>query len=116
MNRLLAPPLSKYPTDIRKSNEGEYKREPLKEVIQGDRQRTKTLILARHGMLECGANFKGTMLEKCRECNVTDNEYHRLNECTKWKDLNQADSPEKFVFENIYSNDADILKLIIGAI
>ena len=98
------------------NNEGEYKREPLKEVIQGDRQRSKTLILARHGMLECGANFKGTMLEKCRECNVTDNEYHRLNECTKWKDLNQADSPEKFVFENIYSNDADILKLIIGAI
>ena len=47
---------------------------------------------------------------------MTDNEYHRLNECTKWKDLNQADSPEKFVFENIYSNDADILKLIIGAI
>ena len=52
----------------------EYKRLPLKEMTQGTRQRTKTLILARHGMLECGANLKGTMSEKCQKCNVINNE------------------------------------------
>ena len=35
-----------------------YTRQPLKEITNGNKQRTKTLILARHGMLECGRNYK----------------------------------------------------------
>ena len=93
-----------------------YRREPLKEIIQGNRQRTKTLILARHGMLECGTNFKGTLVEICQDCNVTDNEYHRLNECTKWEHLNQVNNPEKIVFANIYSDNTEILNSIIEGI
>ena len=62
----------------------DYKRQPLKELIQGTRQRTKTLILARHGMLECGTNRKGTIPEKCRNCDVVDDESHRLNDCKSY--------------------------------
>ena len=93
-----------------------YKREPLKEIIEGDRQWTKTLILTRHGMLECGANYKGTMQEKCNECNVVDNEHHRLNDCTKFAESNRANMQEKHDFRDVYSTDANTLKRIVGEI
>ena len=67
-------------------------------------------------MLECGTNFKGTMVDKCRDCNVTDNEYHRLNECTKWVHLNRANNPVKVVFDNIYSSNDDVLNVNIDEI
>ena len=38
-----------------------YKREPSKETTNREKQRTKTIIMARSGMLECGKNYKGTM-------------------------------------------------------
>ena len=53
-------------------------------------------------MLECGANFKGTMSETCRHCDAKD---HRLNECKNWEHLNQANYDEKYDFSDIYSED-----------
>ena len=53
-----------------------------KEVISGSKQRAKTIILSRYGMLECGTNFKGTMSQTCHTYKNTDNEHHRLNECS----------------------------------
>ena len=91
----------------------EYKRQPLKEIIHGTKQRTKTLLLARHGMLECGANLKGTIPEMCRKCNVVDNEYHRINECRNYTQTNLADSLEKCKFSEVYSEDESILDKVI---
>ena len=94
-----------------------YKRCPPKEVIHGTKQRTKTIILARHGMLECGSNFKETMPQMCKSCNVIDNENHRLNECSVFENVNYANNPLKSNFENILSdNNNDDLDLIIADI
>ena len=90
-----------------------YERVPQKEVIQGTKQRTKTIILARHGMLECGSNFKGTMSQMCRTCNTLDKESHRLNECSIFDNINFAKHALKKNFDNVHSDDNDVLDSII---
>ena len=90
-----------------------YEREPQKEVIQGTKQRAKTIILARHGMLECGSNFKGTMSQTCRRCKIPDDENHRLNECSIYDNINLAKHTLKKNFENVHSDDNDVLDSII---
>ena len=94
----------------------DYRRLPINQIVNGDKQKTKTLILARHGMLECGTNFKGTMSEMCKHCNVKDNENHRLNECIKLSQNNWANSSEKIDFSTIHSNDKDTVTRIIKRI
>ena len=88
-------------------------RHPVNEIIKGNKQRAKTIILARHGMLECGNNYKGTMSQICPSCRVTDDEDHRLNECVLFKDTNRVNKPLKSCFEHIYSNDDDTLNTLI---
>ena len=90
-----------------------YERTPQHEILQCTKQETKTLIIARFGMLECGANFKGTLREFCDTCKQTDDESHRLNYCPKFKELNRYDSTDKVDFANIFSNDINTLKQII---
>ena len=68
------------------TNSSIYDRKPVNIVINGNKERAKTLILARHGMLECGVNFKGTMAQKCHPCGTDDDENHRLNTCVKYND------------------------------
>ena len=89
------------------------KSKTVKELIQGTRQRTKTLILARHGMLECGTNRKGTIPEKCRNCDVVDDESHRMNVCKTFSHINLTNSLEKCTFSNVYSEDESTLDGII---
>ena len=59
-------------------------------------------------MLECGTNFKGTHSTTCTNCNTTDNEHHRMNECPKWQNLS-ADN-EMIDFNLIYSNSIDSIR------
>ena len=92
---------------------GTYERRPPKEIISGTKQKTKTIILSRYGMLECGSNFKGTMSQICRSCGTTDNETHRLNECSIYRDTNRVNHHIKSNFEHIYSDDNDTLDSII---
>ena len=47
-----------------------YQRKPLNEIVQLTKQETKTLIISRFRMLECGKSFKGTMKEICDTCAV----------------------------------------------
>ena len=82
-----------------------YKRQPNHVIANGNRQKAKTLILARHGMLECGANFKGTIPEICRQCSRRDDENHRLNDCSILYETNWAKSDQKIDFNDIHSND-----------
>ena len=82
----------------------DYERKPLRELLMRNKQEVSTIILARSGMLERGANFKGVMNEKCRECDVTDNEDHRMNSCIRWRDVNRYGENEKVNFEDIYDN------------
>ena len=63
----------------------DYKRQPPNAILQGSKLKARTIIFSRHGMLECGNNFKGTMSEICHKCNALDYEDHRLNECRVFK-------------------------------
>ena len=91
----------------------EYRRKPASEIVSGGRQRAKTIILARYNMLECGANFKGTIPEICRHCNVIDDEMHRLNVCTVW---NQNNNGVICNFENVFSTDGLILDDLLNQV
>ena len=90
-----------------------YERKPLCEIMLCSKQETKAIVTARYGMLECGKNFKGTQTERCQECNVLDDENHRLNYCTIYKDLNNYDSVTKIDYQMIHSDDPVELRRIV---
>ena len=94
----------------------EYTRKPISEILNRNKQQTKSIILARNGMLECGKNFKGTMRETCRVCDQIDNENHRLNICTQWIETNNIQKADKPEFSDIYSEDGNTLDKILTAI
>ena len=88
----------------------DYNRKITPELLQCNRRETKTVLIARFGMLDCGKNFKGTQRETCNECNVTDDESHRLNDCPKYSQLNFCNNTEKVDFLQIFSRDVRVLK------
>ena len=91
-----------------------YKREPRAEVLQLSKQETKTLVIARYGMLECGMNYKGTLKTTCNQCKCEDDENHRLNYCSRYRENNLYGVDEKVNFNIIHATDANILKINLG--
>ena len=85
----------------------------LPEITSSNKVNSKTIILARCGMLECGKNFKGSIPEVCRVCGEEDDESHRLNRCSTWKHLNFSETVDKVDFGNVYSNDLNTLLPVI---
>ena len=53
-----------------------YRRGPRKEILHMSKKETKIIIIVRYGMLECGRNYKGTIQQICKTCNVIDDEEH----------------------------------------
>ena len=88
-----------------------YQRKPLDELTERTKHDTKSIIIARFGMLECGSNFKGSNDIMCKRCRVTDDENHRLNTCTI-----HSVSPTHVNFNDIYSRDFNVLTHIIKSI
>ena len=99
-------------------NNNTFSHGALPDIITSNKVNTKTLVLARCGMLECGKNFKGTIPEICRVCGVgeEDNESHRLNRCKTWKHLNFSETVDKVDFSDIYSDDTKKVSRVIKAI
>ena len=93
-----------------------YKHKPQKELIYATKQETKTMIIARYGMLECGKNFKGSFKQMCEPCNEIDDENHRINHCIKLKGTNLYDSSVKVNFDLIHCDDIDVLRGIMPLI
>ena len=94
-----------------------YTRQPQEEFKHLSKQETKTLMIARFGMLECGKNFKGTMSKMCSVCcNIVDDEEHRLNICPKYNQHNYCENSDLVKFETIYSDNIDDIRLIISRI
>ena len=89
----------------------DYARNPLRELCHQSKETTRTIIVARNGMLECGKNFKGTMKEMCSKCEVIDDENHRLNECK-----NVDRTPNRTNFDDIFSDNEKVLGSIINEI
>ena len=93
-----------------------YTCEPLSELISSNKTETKTILLSRCGMLMCGINFKATTPAVCMECQVIDNEDHRLNHCPKWQDINFVNENVKVDFLDVFSDDNQKLSAIINCI
>ena len=71
-----------------------YERKPCDEILLCTKQETKTIIIARFGMLQCGRNFKGDNSVTCNTCSVVDDEEHCLNHCVKYRTMNYYDHEE----------------------
>ena len=97
-------------------NSATYERKPEAEVLSLTKKETKTLIIARYGMLECGRNFQGTSSKECTSCKIPDDEEHRLNICPKYAHINHCNSSDKVPFDSIYSHDPCVLQTIIERI
>ena len=101
---------------VDKIKDPSYQRTPLKEFLKCTKLETKTILLGRHGMLECGNNFKGTQSVKCTVCDMNDDEVHRLNYCAKFQTTNYHNSDTKIDFDQIFSDDIGTLRTIIPRI
>ena len=77
---------------------------------------TKTLMIARYGMLDCGMNYKGNKRPNCNQCNVPDNEQHRLDVCPEWDSIRINETDGDIVFEDIYKNDIESLRPVMKKI
>ena len=93
-----------------------FQREPRPDIVKSSRQETRTIIISRYGMLECGKNFKGTMSDMCRICNVIDDECHRLNHCPQYVGINRSNHEEKIDFNLIYMEDPTVTRRLIPEI
>ena len=91
----------------------QYIRMPSPELQSLTKQETKTILISRFRMLECGANFKGSISTVCQTCKKHDDETHRLNHCKRYRDTNCYDNTIKPNFDDIYSSDVGILKKIV---
>ena len=60
-----------------------------------------------------GRNLGSTIAGSCSECNVYDDENHRLNYCKRWKEINNYNASEKIVFDEVHSEDIATLRRII---
>ena len=68
-------------------------------------------------MLECKANFScGYGSKMCNECNVEDNESHRMNHCPKYCSINKYDESVKVNFDDIYSDEHEIAGPVIEVV
>ena len=93
-----------------------YTFEPLPELLSSNKIETKTILLSRCGMLMCGVNFKATIPAVCMECQVIDNEDHRLNHCHKWQDINFVNNDINANFLDVFSEDKQKLSTIVHSI
>ena len=60
--------------------------------------------MGRYGMLQCAANFShGYGGKLSGKCGTEDNENHRINFCTEWKETNLCDSDQKVEYDLIFS-------------
>ena len=83
-----------------------YSRKPQSFVMQNNKLIARAYIMGRYGMLQCAANFScGYKGKNCSECGVVDDEDHRINYCTLWKERNLSESDDKLDYSLIYSEN-----------
>ena len=91
-----------------------YQRKPHSILMENNKLIARAYIMARFGMLQCAANFcTGYGGKDCRNCNVLDDESHRINSCPLWRTTNLYDSQQKIEFLAIHScNIKDTMRVI----
>ena len=93
-----------------------YRRGPLEELTKCTKLETKTILLSRFRMLECGNNFKGSYSANCNVCDTKDDEKHRMNYCSKFRTTNNYDCQNKIEFDKVFSVNIETLRDIIPKI
>ena len=116
MENAILVPKTKTKNIINKIMCSAYSRKPEGELMYMTKNETKTILIARYGMLECGSNFKGSLKPQCDQCHAIDDENHRLNYCTKWCNVNFCNVDGKMPFEDIFSSDTDVLRTMVQKI
>ena len=74
--------------------------------------------MGQYGMLQCAVNFShGYGSKLCAKCKVEDDEAHRINYCTEWRDINLLNSDMHVDFNQIFSANLDesmeIVRIIV---
>ena len=78
---------------------------------------TRAVLMGRYGMLKCRANFSSSYTNKnCPECNVIDDESHRINYCSVFRSTNLYDSTEKIDYDKLFSNDLNEVLTVVTII
>lgn len=96
---------------------GNYSRLKGSLLLNMTRCKAKALVMARYGMLDCGCNFENKYGGKmCDECNVIDDEGHRVNYCPRWSHVNLSSSVTKIDFSLVYSSERDDLESVADVI
>ena len=96
---------------IKKLESTNYNRKEQNDILKLSRIDAKLITMARYGMLKCKNNFRsGSSNSLCSECQMIDDETHRMNVCVNLRDINWLDKDEKINFEDIYSEDEETLK------
>ena len=86
----------------------DYERKSISMIFDRDRLKARVVIMSMFGMLDCAANFKhGYGGGICKQCNVVDDETHRINSCIKFRERNLFYSRHKYDFQSIFSDDGD---------
>ena len=94
----------------------QYSRIPCPELQNLTKQETKTIMISRFRMLECGTNFKNSISTTCSTCKKRDDEVHRLNHCKRYKTTNYYEDANKPNFDDVFSSDVTVLRNIIPSI
>ena len=95
-----------------------YERKPDKFIVEHQSiVHARALIMGRYGMLQCANNFANSYGGKmCRECKVTDDEQHRINDCLTWEGINLRGTLRRIAYDDIYSVDTDIVMGVVEVI
>ena len=102
---------------LEKLKNKDYARAPCMNALKGSKSQGRVRLMATYRMLDCRRNFKkGYGGDLCNVCKTIDDENHRINYCTKYKERNLALSPIKFDFESIYSDNEETVKRALEVI
>ena len=97
---------SKFIIDKLKSDN--YERKPFIGLLCKNRLRARIQLMGMFRTLECATNYKhGYGGEICKTCSVIDDENHRINKCSRFKETNLYHSPLEYDFYGIYTDDDD---------
>ena len=89
----------------------EYARTNQQPSMKLIRLKSKAIIMAQSGMLDCATNYKNKYRTTiCKECSKTDDENHRINECVKYSNINNCDTTEKFDFSTVFLDTVEAME------
>ena len=108
---------TKTKTIAEKLGDSDYKRVPLPMILKLPSIQTRALIMGRYGMLDCKSNYAMKYGGKmCLDCDMLDDEAHRINDCVKYRGVNRCDGGAKIDFEMIYSDVMSDAMTVVDAI